>query len=503
MSPILEKFDEFIDSAFFGILSPSHCSAERMSRAKLRASLPAPHGCSLFRASDQGKVAWLSSVAACLSDPLLFSLRNGLSRFIAPAHAQLVTALGGEDSKHWSQIAHLLPKTDDGFLDGSMYSPQSDSKIKLSKSVLKLFSRMKLERYLSLTSIQSLSSTLSKSDVLRANAQSIAGRIFTTSLKYDSPFVFTNDQYLAWCRSFLGLPPANTIGNAIEHENFDYPVQRCLATHLGSSQFLDADGGHAASHCPATYAGRMKKHNYLMRVLARAAKEAGLRVASEPDTHGLLLGEFSKSECRRIFPKAVAKHYRDRFNAVINALELVASPACTMTQTERTTYVQQRIDALPSVHHDDSTGLRIDLSIENEATGETKWVDVTAVHTGSASYQDKELKAVSTRQITSLIATNLALPDMLKFEPSPTLCERTQAKTDKYSRLLLVAKKQMLEKKRRQIPCFMTFAVSDYGELAPTASDLQEWLVNQFRSKEGQRQELGLNGMAEWRFGGK
>jgi hypothetical protein len=29
----------------------------------------------------------------------------------------------------------------------------------------------------------------------------------------------------------------------------------------------------------------------------------------------------------------------------------------------------------------------------------------------------------------------------------------------------------------------MTFAVSDYGELAPTASDLQEWLVNQFRSK--------------------
>ena len=46
----------------------------------------------------------------------------------------------------------------------------------------------------------------------------------------------------------------------------------------------------------------MKKHNFLIliRVLARAAKQAGLRVNVEPDTHGLLLGEFSKSECRRI-----------------------------------------------------------------------------------------------------------------------------------------------------------------------------------------------------------
>ena len=46
-----------------------------------------------------------------------------------------------------------------------------------------------------------------------------------------------------------------------------------------------------------------------------------------------------------------------------------------------------------------------------------------------------------------------------------------------------MAKKQTKEKKRRQVPVFSTFAMSDYGELAPAALELQEWLVSQFRAK--------------------
>jgi hypothetical protein len=225
----------------------------------------------------------------------------------------------------------------------------------------------------------------------------------------------------------------------------------------------------------------LKKHNYLARVIARAAKEAGLRVNVEPDTHGLLLGEFSKSECRRIFPKATSKKYRDKFNEVINAIELVASPACGMDQAAKHAYVQARIDALPAVKRDDATGLRIDVAMENEETGEARWIDVTVVHTGAESYQDKELKAIVSRQITSQLSSKLSVPDPLKADPSPTLVERTTAKNEKYARLLLVAKKQALEKKRKQAPTFSTFAVSDYGELAPVAADLQEWLVHQFR----------------------
>jgi len=83
--------------------------------------------------------------------------------------------------------------------------------------------------------VENLSQTLTEADVLRAQSPTLAGRIFTTSLKFDSPFVFfTNEQYLAWTRAFLGLPPASTLGNHVEHKDFDYPVQTCLAEHHGS-----------------------------------------------------------------------------------------------------------------------------------------------------------------------------------------------------------------------------------------------------------------------------
>jgi hypothetical protein len=295
--------------------------------------------------------------------------------------------------------------------------------------------------------------------------------------------VLSNEQYISWCRSFLGLPPVPTIGNARAVDGFDYPVQKCLAVHKCKSQFLDADGCHAAGLCPASYAGMMLKHNYLARVIGKAAKEAGLRVAIEPATYGLLLGQFSKHECRHIFPKKSSQLYRDQFNAILNAIDLVTSPACTMDEPTKQAYVQQRIDALPPSSPDDSTGLRIDVSLENEETGETKWIDVTVVHTGAESYQAKELKAVSSRQITANIASSLSVPDPFQFEPSPLLVERTSAKVEKYSRLIRVATKQAAEKKRRQAPSFSAFAVSDYGEFSPSALDLQEWLVNQFRAK--------------------
>jgi hypothetical protein len=48
---------------------------------------------------------------------------------------------------------------------------------------------------------------------------------------------------------------------------------------------------------------------------------------------------------------------------------------------------------------------------------------------------------------------------------------------------VLVGKKQAVEKKRKQAPRFAAIAVSDYGELAPMATDLMEWLVQQFRIK--------------------
>ena len=70
------------------------------------------------------------------------------------------------------------------------------------------------------------------------------------------------------------------------------------------------------------------------------------------------------------------------------------------------------------------------------------------------------------------------------------MLQREIAKIHKYSRLVTVAKKQKADGTRTSIPTFAPFVVSDCGELAPKAYDVQEWLVKQYRlkcSKEGRR----------------
>ena len=49
----------------------------------------------------------------------------------------------------------------------------------------------------------------------------------------------------------------------------------------------------------------------------------------------------------------------------------------------------------------------------------------------------------------------------LQFAPSPALLDREALKVEKYSRLVMVAKKQHADKKRFSLPTFIPFAVSD------------------------------------------
>jgi hypothetical protein len=216
-----------------------------------------------------------------------------------------------------------------------------------------------------------------------------------------------------------------------------------MAKHgVYTSPFLDSGGCHAASQCPSTFNSRSKKHTYLSRVVVQAAMEAGLSVKVEPATYDLLLGEFSRADCRRIFPKTASRLYQEKFKAVLNALEVVSSPACTISAEEKAAYVQTRIDALPLLKPNDVKGLRIDAAIENPATGETKWVDVSVMHTTAASYVSAELKSVAEKTTSSNIAATFLVPDYLKAKPSPSLLMREAEKNLKYSRLIAVAQKQ-------------------------------------------------------------
>jgi hypothetical protein len=488
MMPALLKFDAFIESAFFEILSPTpiSCSADRMFRAKLKLRLPTPVGCGLFKSTDQGSFAWWSSVSSCLNDPLLFSLRSGLERFTTPAWHTMLETLGGHGSKLWSQVKHLLPANAAGLIDGSLYSPSASGKAKISKVALKLLSPVNIEQFRSLSSPSLLSDDgcLTPADVIQANSHSFAGRIFASSLKQTVPFAFSPSSYIAWCLFFLGLPPTSTLYNHELHEGYDYPVQRCLSKHgVHTVPFLDAGGCHASSGCPSTIGARSKKHTYLSRVVVQAAMEAGLNVRVEPATYDLLLGEFSRADCRRIFPKYASKVYQEKFQAIINALEVVSSPACTISAEEKAAYVQTRIDQLPLLKKHELKGLRIDAAIENPVTGETKWTDVSVTHTSAATYADSELKAVGHKINTSNIAATFELPDYLKVQPSPSLLKREAEKNFKYSRLITVAQKQTKEKKRLKCPTFTAFMVSDFGDLSPAALELQEWLVTAYAKK--------------------
>jgi hypothetical protein len=211
--------------------------------------------------------------------------------------------------------------------------------------------------------------------------------------------------------------------------------------------------------------------------------EAGLNVRVEPATYELLLGEFSRADCRRLFPKAASKQYMEKFQAVLNALETVSSPACTISAEEKAAYVQVRIDALPLLKSYELKGLRIDAALENPVTGETKWTDVSVMHTSAASYASAELKAVGQKITASSIAATFQVPDYLKATPSPSLLKREAEKNFKYSRLITVAQKQTKEKKRLQCPSFNSFIVSDFGDLSPAAVELQEWIVTAYAKK--------------------
>ena len=155
--------------------------------------------------------------------------------------------------------------------------------------------------------------------------------------------------------------------------------------------------------------------------------------------------------------------------------------------------MQTRIDALPLLKSHELKGLRIDAAIENPVTGETKWTDVSVMHTTAATYVDAELKSVGEKVTASSIAATFQVPDYLKVKPSPSLLKREAEKNFKYSRLITVAQKQTKEKKRLQCPTFNPFIVSDFGDLSPAAVELQEWLVAAY-AKKCEREGARLDG---------
>jgi hypothetical protein len=137
--PVIKMFDTALQETFLHVLyagPPAPCAQPRVSRALARASLPPPRGCGLFRAADHGAVAWLSSLALCLQDELLFSRRAHLQRHIGSAIGLLAEALGGTSSVDWMA------------LDGTRFSPAAPSSMRPCRPVLRIMRRRSAALYL-------------------------------------------------------------------------------------------------------------------------------------------------------------------------------------------------------------------------------------------------------------------------------------------------------------------------------------------------------------------
>lgn len=335
--------------------------------------------------------------------------------------------------------------------------------------------------------------SLTTTDVVDSMARTNAGKIFAEPFgRTKLPFSISNLEYIAFCRFYLGLPPLITVGGATQEPGYDYKVQKCLGNHRGGCIFLDHSGCHAASGCTSTNQARCKKHTNVVMALAVAAQMAGLQVRSEPDTYSLLLNQFSKAECRRIFPKYATKAYDSKFDDLMETVLMTSDNKDISIQQQRS-LLEEKIRALPAVANEDCTGLRLDLSVVDPTNGDTFWIDATVCHTTSPSYIRAECKAAIARQLSSTLADDHQLPDVKRFEPSPTLLQREKEKIAKYSRLTTIAAKQFRDGRRSKSPQFLPFALSDTGEYAPAALEFQEWLVSRF--KKAQKRQVRADGV--------
>ena len=474
-----QAFDALVSTTFLKLLNPTSpgysCSLDRYQRAQLRASLPTPIGCGLYPSSDTTAIAWWASVQASLDDPLLFSTKEGLKRFAQPAWRALTESLGTGNSPYFQAVSHLLPPNADGLLDGSLFYPGAFLRKKVNKPILQQISKKNIDYYSTQTSCTLISPSFSQADYVIASSRTFSGKIFSEPFQRRSNQLFSSDNYIAFCRFHLGLPPPITLSNAAPHPICDYPLQQCLQH---PSAHLDAAACHANA-CSSAFAARTRKHNNIARVFATAALEAGLEVSREPDTYSLLLSEFSKTDCARIFPRKCSKSYKEAFETLTRVSLSLRDPSCTLTTEQKALILQHHVDALPLLKKKDTSGLRIDLALVNPLTSETRWIDVTSVNTAGPSVISQELSHLLAKQSSALFTSNT----FASTKPSPVLDDRESLKAEKYARLITVANRQTAEGKRLCKPIFSPCAVSTTGELGAGANLLQEWIVNQYHAK--------------------
>ncbi len=93
--------------------------------------------------------------------------------------------------------------------------------------------------------------------------------------------------------------------------------------------------------------GKYKGHTLLKWMIDRFARKVpGVHCAVEPNTHEVLLGEFSKAQCRKLFPKVPSKERSKAIKYQVDELDSSRALVPGAERDSRTRAAAAQMDAL-------------------------------------------------------------------------------------------------------------------------------------------------------------
>ena len=485
-----KRYDQHVQACLLKILSPQNrpdppeCSKDRLERALEKATLPPKHqGLGLATLSSTTAIQWWFSVAGALKDKWFTRHSQAFSKFSSEAYDSILQCLGSNLSTQAINEGLLLPTSHRGLLSG-FYQNQAKLKGKMSMSLKLTHLTQDHAKWSWLQRCDpsqiTETGTLTRSDVIISNSRSYAGLAITAELS-DPKNRVDNDDFIAWVRYWLNLPQLPLAGNAQQVEGSDTHLETCQAVHTDASRTfnLDIAGNHIQS-CPAAKQGMQLRHSLLKHALMSHATEAGLIVSHEPATRSLLLGQFSKEICNKLFPKNHSKTYRECFDQVFKAIEQAATSQTEHQRMRANEDLQAAVCKLES--NRDGRGIRLDLSLKNPITSEEEWIDTTVIHSTADSYITKEFKHA--QQMTLSRNFNQAgHHDVTQNSISPAVSLAHKGKLQRYSALMKLASHQHRLGKRSTMPLLTPFVVSDVGEMNEEAIALQQRITAAYKRK--------------------
>jgi hypothetical protein len=308
---LFREFDTAMENCALAILTlpgqdPPSCSVERLDRAKRRLRLPLRHkGAGLSSVAERHAIAYFSSVVSCaaVDDELAWNI-DGLQRFASDTHARVLARLGPANELT-TNVEDIICRSDPVAMLNTGYFAEmfTEAAPKLSASLAHAVQAVAAQSLQDDLQARADGSFCTESDLTAACSHGDLQLVLTAKLsdKYNR---LEPQDFVAWMRVFLQLPPLQRLMNAQPTVGFDYDIERCMGDHAtGNDALLDLHGGHDNSNCAPTSQGKHAGHNMYKWTLHRFARRVpGVEVKVEPKTHEILLNQFSEDSSRSCPP---------------------------------------------------------------------------------------------------------------------------------------------------------------------------------------------------------